>query len=197
MRTELEGSDKPAMKLDGPDRYYLAVPKGRFSIKAALGDHRFSHRASGRSPKLYVVHDHDHPIYVGVTKQPMADRLRLGWSADGEHGYHGYAWRHAFKSVGLDIWYQTLAASRGQMVDLETVEAEAVYLLRGRYGQWPAYQTEIHFHPSTSSHRKVARYVLELYPKRAAHNNRLKLPARGRSGAESLRRTRAAAYPER
>jgi hypothetical protein len=141
MRTEPEGNGKPAMKLDGPDRYYLAVPKGRFSIKAALGDRRFGHRASGRSPKLYVVHDHDFPIYVGVTKQPIADRLRLGWSADGEHGYHGYAWRHAFKSVGLDIWYQTLAASRGQLGDLETVEAEVVYLLRGRYGQWPAYQT--------------------------------------------------------
>ena len=31
----------------------------------------------------------------------------------------------------------------------------------------------------------------------AAPNNRLKLPARGRSVAKSLRRTRAAAYPER
>jgi hypothetical protein len=31
----------------------------------------------------------------------------------------------------------------------------------------------------------------------ARSNNRLKQTARGRSGAESLRRTRAAAYPER
>jgi hypothetical protein len=30
--------------------------------------------------------------------------LRIGWSADGEHGYHGYAWRRTFTSVGLDIW---------------------------------------------------------------------------------------------
>jgi len=161
------------MRLDGPDRYYLLVPKRRFSVKGALGEHHFSHRASGHAPKLYIVHDHDMPIYVGVTKQPIANRLRLGWSADGEHGYHGYAWRHAFKSVGLDIWYQTIAASHGRLHDMETVEAEVVHLLRGRYGQWPAFQTEIHFHPSTSSHRRAAREVLELYPRRAAHNNAL------------------------
>src|SRR6267143_1809730 len=39
----------------------------------------------------------------------------------------------------------------------------------------------------------------EAYPMRRGSpaNNRLKQTARGRSGAESLRRTRAAAYPER
>jgi hypothetical protein len=60
---------------------------------------------------------------------------------------------------------------------METVEAEVVHLLRGRYGQWPAFQTEIHFHPSTSSHRRAAREVLELYPKRAAHNHGVQRPA--------------------
>lgn len=117
------------MTLGGPDRYYMLVPKLRFTVKAALREQRFSHRASSHGSKLYVVHDHDFPIYVGVTKQPIADRLRLGWKADGEHGYHGYAWRHAFKSVGLDIWYQTIATLRGSLDDMETVEAEVVHLL--------------------------------------------------------------------
>ena len=153
------------MKLDGPDRYYLVVPKGRFSIKKALGEHRLSHRAAGQSPKLYVVHDHGCPIYVGITKQPIAARLRFGWSADGKHGYHGYAWRHAFESVGFDVWYQSLAASGGRLNDLETIEAEVVYLLRRRYRQWPEFQTEIHFHHSTASHRKIARQVVEIYSK--------------------------------
>ncbi len=154
------------MKLDGPDRYYLVVPKGRFSIKTALGEHRLSQRATGQSPKLYVVHDHDRPIYVGITKQPIAARLRFGWSADGTHGYHGYAWRHRFKSVGLDVWYQSLAGSGGRLEDVETIEAEVVYLLRRRYRQWPECQTEIHFHQSTELHRKLAREIVAIYSKR-------------------------------
>ena len=153
------------MKLDGPDRYYLVVLKRRFSIKKALGEHQLSHRATGRSPKLYVVHDHGRPIYVGITKQPIAARLRLGWSADGRHGYHGYAWRHALRAVGLDIWYQTLAGLGGRLDDIETVEAEVVYLPRRRYRQWPEFQTEIHFHNSTTAHRKIARQVVGVYAK--------------------------------
>ena len=41
-----------------------------------------------------------------------------------------------------------------------TVEAEMVYLIR-RSGQWPRFQTEIHFHPSEEHHRKVAKRLLK------------------------------------
>jgi hypothetical protein len=154
------------MTLDGPDRYHLTVPSGRFSVKAALGDNRLSARASGRGSKLYIVHDRGLPVYVGITKQPIAARLRYGWSASGKHGYHGYAWRHALKSVGFDIWYCSNAGADGSSDILETIEAEVVYLHRTHFGQWPRFQTEIHFHRSSGTHRKLARHVMGIYLER-------------------------------
>jgi hypothetical protein len=111
---------------------------------------------------LYVIHHRGKPIYVGVTRQPIANRLRYGWSARGLHGYHGYAWRKAFKSVGLDIWFQEDATARSPKHEIEAVEAEVVFLIRQR-GQWPKYQTEIHFYPSRAVHRRAARKVMSLY----------------------------------
>ena len=43
------------------------------------------------------------------------------------------------------------------------MEAEVVFLIRQLSGQWPPFQTEIHFHPSTEDHREAARAVLEHY----------------------------------
>jgi len=38
-----------------------------------------------------------------------------------------------------------------------------MYLIRQESGQWPEYQTEIHFHQSTSLHRAIARSILNHY----------------------------------
>jgi hypothetical protein len=46
--------------------------------------------------------------------------------------------------------------------DIETVEAEVVYLIRAA-GQWPAFQTEIHFHPSSPRHRELAEEIMSHY----------------------------------
>jgi hypothetical protein len=46
--------------------------------------------------------------------------------------------------------------------DIETVEAEVVYLIRAA-GQWPAFQTEIHFYPSSARHREVAAQIMSHY----------------------------------
>jgi hypothetical protein len=46
--------------------------------------------------------------------------------------------------------------------DIETVEAEVVYLIRSA-GQWPKFQTEIHFYPSTPHHRKMAAKIMARY----------------------------------
>ncbi len=48
------------------------------------------------------------------------------------------------------------------MLDIETVEAEVVYRIR-HAGQWPQYQTEIHFHESKRVHRDVAASILGHY----------------------------------
>jgi hypothetical protein len=51
-------------------------------------------------------------------------------------------------------------------LDIETVEAEVVFLIRSA-GQWPLHQTEIHFHLSTQVHRDIAATVMSHYRARA------------------------------
>ena len=86
--------------------------------------------------------------------------MRLGFTAEGDGGYYGYAWRHHFPAVDLGIWLLNDASEETEVIDLQTIEAELVFLLRARRGQWPAYQTEIHFYPSSEVHRQLA---IEIY----------------------------------
>ena len=96
-------------------------------------------------------------VYVGMTMQPMATRLRQGMTADGKNGYHGYAWGKADGTYRLDIW-QGMDHSKKQ---LEAVEAECVYLYRERTSRWPKYQTEIHFNNSYRYSRTIAGQILD------------------------------------
>lgn len=136
-------------------RYKLSFDSERFAVECPLGTTKFSGLATSHLPKLYVASVDGSPIYVGHTKQPVRNRLRLGWKAKGETGYYGYAWRHKFSVAELDLWCHTNPGKGSDCLDIETVEAELVYLIR-RAGQWPMFQTEIHFHPSTEVHRAVA-----------------------------------------
>jgi hypothetical protein len=61
----------------------------------------------------------------------------------------------------MDVWCHEDASSEGTL-DIETVEAEVVFLIRGA-GQWPLHQTEIHFHTSTQVHRDAAAKVMSQY----------------------------------
>jgi hypothetical protein len=112
-------------------------------------------------PKLYIASTDNKPIYVGITKQSIRNRLRLGWNAKGDSGYYGYAWRHGRTTAVLDVWCHSDAIERNER-DTETVEAEVVYLIRAA-GQWPAFQTEIHFYPSSLRHRGVAAEIMSQY----------------------------------
>jgi hypothetical protein len=147
--------------LSGPDRYVLTITPTSFAVECAQGTPRFSGIATSRKPKLYIVSVDNSPIYVGITKQPLRNRLRFGWSADGLHGYHGYAWRHHHEKAAMDVWCHEDALGNATL-DIETVEAEVVFLIRSA-GQWPLHQTEIHFHPSTQVHRDVAATVMSRY----------------------------------
>ena len=140
------------MKIIGPERYKLSFDAKKFTVACAKGTIKFSGLATSKLPKLYIVSINGMPVYVGITKQSMRTRLRYGFTAVGRGGYHGYAWRHKFTEGTLDIWCHEDAQST---LDIETVEAEVVFLAR-LAGQWPACQTEIHFHPSTQEHREVA-----------------------------------------
>lgn len=102
---------------------------------------------ASKMPKLYIASINDVPVHVGITKRRMSERLRYGWNVTGQHAYHGYAWRRTGTNAVLHVWGDEDQAIERDHLDLETVEAEIVYLIRMN-GQWPQFQTEIHFHPS-------------------------------------------------
>jgi len=143
------------MKITGPEHYKLSFDADKFVVSCSKGTPKFSGLATRKLPKLYVVSVDAKLIYVGITRQSMRTRFRGGFTASGENGYHGYAWRHSFTQAMLDIWCHEDAPTQNSDRDMETIEAEVVYLSR-QAGQWPEGQTEIHFHPSTPEHREIA-----------------------------------------
>jgi hypothetical protein len=108
---------------------------------------------------VYVASKNGEMLYVGITTQAMSVRLYHGMTADGAHGYHGYSWGRKNDNARLDIWY--LDGHDVTPEDLETIEAEAVFLYRQESGQWPEGQTEVHFHPSKEKHRRFARKIVD------------------------------------
>ena len=155
------------MKLSEPSRYILHFDSTRIlSVESEDGGTKFSGKVAGNAPKLYVISEANKPIYVGVTKQPIRARLRFGFRSKGSHGYYGYAWRHHMVQAVLDVWVQKgwdQDGDKESLRNIETVEAEVVFLIRQEYGQWPEHQTEIHFHPSKPIHREIAQQVLKYY----------------------------------
>lgn len=147
------------MRLIGPERYELEFNARNFRVHSVSADQTFSNRVQARRPKLYVVAWRGQPVYVGITNQAMRSRLRAGWTADGRTGYYGYAWRHHLKAATLFVWFHPRHRGKAAIRDLETIEAEVAYLVRKR-GQWPAFQTEIHFYPSRPPHRRAAKSVV-------------------------------------
>jgi hypothetical protein len=149
------------MHIEGPERYQLAFTAERFVVLCSRGSKKFFGIAMLKLPKLYIVSIDGRPIYVGTTKQALRNRLRFGWTATGKSGYYGYAWRRENTTADLDVWCHMDAVGRNE-VDVETVEAEVVFLIR-QSGQWPAGQTEIHFHPSEAIHRQAAASIMAHY----------------------------------
>lgn len=139
--------------LTGPEKYDLTLTPTAYSLEK-----KFSGSCTKKVPKLYVVLAEGQVLYVGVTRQSMRSRFRYGFKADGRNGYHGYAWRHKHAKANLYVW---AAAADLSLLDVETIEAEVVFLFRQSTGSWPACQTEIHFHQSTEAHRNAAADVLK------------------------------------
>src|ERR1700675_908817 len=114
------------MRIVGPERYKLSFGPDKFVFSCSKGTPRFSRLATRRQPKLYVVSLDSRLIYVRITRQTMRTRFRMGFTAAGANGYHGYAWRHKFKEAVLDIWCHEDAPEKNSDRDMETVEAEVV-----------------------------------------------------------------------
>jgi hypothetical protein len=146
------------MKLGQPQNFYLElVADSSYRLSDVGGPCKFSAPASARgAAKLYTVAAAGILIYVGVAAQPMSSRLNFGFKATGKGGYHGYKWKGLRDRLSLAVWTATLDEKPAAFQDLETVEAEVVFLCREQSGQWPAYQHEIHFHGSDARHRACA-----------------------------------------
>jgi hypothetical protein len=149
------------MRIEGPARYQLTFKPDRVSVRDAQGDSKFSGIATLKQPKLYVISVANKPCYVGVTKQPVRNHLRLGSKAKADSKHHSYAIRSEGSPVDIDVWCHLDAVDRSD-ADLEAVEAELVFLIR-RAGQWPKHQSVIHSRPSTWRHRKMAADIMAHY----------------------------------
>jgi len=106
---------------------------------------------SDNLPKLYIIKRGKEIYYVGITIQDIRKRLRQGFSAQGEHGYHGYKWKNEDK-VEVLIWCFPDSAPK----HVEAIEAELVYFIREKTGNWPKYQMEIHFHRASEEEKQIA-----------------------------------------
>jgi hypothetical protein len=107
--------------------------------------------------KLYVVMDGRDICYVGITSQPMSSRLRIGFVTSGHYGYHGYKWKDKLGQAELLVWTFPDTAKDS----IEAIEAELVYYIREKTGNWPKYQMEIHFHEASEAERQVAKSILD------------------------------------
>ena len=91
----------------------------------------------------------------------MSSRLSYGFRATGKNGYHGYKWKGLRHALKLSVWTAKSQSGLATLRDMETIEAEVAFLCRQASGQWPQYQHEIHFYPSSSLHREAAKAIYE------------------------------------
>lgn len=153
--------------LVGPEVFEIIYDIEDYTVVGAPLGRRFGGGALRRGYKLYVVSQNGWPVYVGVTSRPLVDRFRTGWQAAGESGYYGYEWRKVGSRAQVAVWSLADGSHPQPKQLLETVEAEVVFHIRAE-GQWPKWQTEIHFHESTESERSMARSILAHYTKAAS-----------------------------
>jgi predicted GIY-YIG superfamily endonuclease len=147
------------MKPTGPNRYQVKIVDGKCHCVEAngrRGEGFIPPDISDKLPKLYVVKRDSEIYYVGITRQDIRKRLRIGFSARGEHGYHGYKWKELDEAEML-IW--TFPTS--PIEDVEAIEAELVYFIREKTGRWPKYQMEIHFHGASDSQVQGAKLIFD------------------------------------
>lgn len=157
------------MQVSGPYIHALRFDSFRITQRYVRGEGKqgwiptngFSHPLTEKKrPKLYVFSDGQWPYYIGITRQSLSTRLRMGFKASREnrsHGYGGYAFKNHVSAAILHVWVEEgkMTGTPDDSTNMETVEAELVYRIR-KTGSWPKYQTEIHFSPFESFHTDVA-----------------------------------------
>lgn len=144
------------MQIVGPETYKLLRTEEGFKISNLDDTDRLGKIATSMMPKIYIVSIDGWPVYVGATKQRL--RTRIGMKPLAGSGYYGYTFKDEGQGLRLHVWAHSNAEGRNH-IDAETVEAEVVFLIR-QADNWPRFQTEIHFHPSTPTHRQVAQDIV-------------------------------------
>ena len=136
--------------------YRIKVKAGEIvSVLADDGTSNFVAPVTKKGKKIYLVGKDELIHYVGITSQPIRSRIRTGVKPNHKTGYHGYKWLKEEGEHSLIIW--TFDGD----TDIEAIEAEIVYFFRIQHDQWPRYQTEIHFHPTTEKQRLLASTILK------------------------------------
>jgi len=136
------------------NRYRIKISDSKFECIETNGEREkgfIPPDSSNKLPKLYVVRNGKEIYYVGITTQNIRDRLRQGFNAKGEHGYYGYKWKDQ-DTVELLVWSFPDSTKH----HVEAIEAELVYFIRERTGNWPKYQMEIHFHGASEEQKRIA-----------------------------------------
>lgn len=151
------------MQLNSPQNYTIRLlSDAGYKLLQDREKAKFSKPASTRGvAKLYTLSNACKLLYVGIAQQPMAGRLNFGFKANGKGGYHGYKWKHLTHDLQLTVWTASSGGNYVELREMETVEAEVAFLCRHLSGQWPEYQHEIHFYPSTNAHREAAKRIYE------------------------------------
>jgi predicted GIY-YIG superfamily endonuclease len=140
------------------NKYRIIISEGKYRCVEANGESSdifLSPDATGKLPKLYVIRHVKEIVYVGITRQDVRMRLRMGFGAKGEHGYYGYKWKD-LRDIELLVW--TFPGHPDSHA--EAIEAELVYYIREKTGHWPKYQIEIHFHGASTEQRDNAKSIL-------------------------------------
>jgi len=141
------------VSISSVNRYEVKVSKTDYkciSVNGKTTDHFIAPDTKAGIQKLYVLKSGNVIYYIGVTSLSMSSRLRIGYRAKGEQGYHGYKWIGKISRAELLVWCFT----EDDRSPIEAIEGELVYLVRNRTGKWPTYQMEIHFHPDASDKEK-------------------------------------------
>jgi len=124
---------------------------------------KFTGALSKQCSKVYAISTENEIVYVGSSKQPIRSRIDGALKANGDRGYRGYAWKNSEQKLNLDVWtfeaYKLIKGSR--CINAETIEAEVVFLIRLREGNWPKHQTEIHFHKASEEHKQFASKIYD------------------------------------
>lgn len=145
------------MEANTHNKYKINISDSKFKCIEANGEQGegfICPDTSDKLSKLYIIKRGKEIYYVGITTQDIRKRLRQGFSAQGEHGYYGYKWKDQDK-VEVLIWCFPDSSPE----HVEAIEAELVYFIREKTGNWPKYQVEIHFQRASESEKQIAKSI--------------------------------------